>query len=485
MAILNRAQAAEQAGAIPRQALVDRVEALAADGFHSQVLMLSFLFAVTRSRAYARQLLNTVVRTGLDPPLARFFYWQFDSIAFRFPETFGDAEQIMLAEFYRRLVGQWRGRLRMDLHWMPPAERCGGHVVVAAVQMLNVAHAPTHQTLETCRTLQRDLGKRVLLVNTAEMPRAMPLPYYGALGANFAEPLTGLAEVAYKGEVFAFRQFAGGMKTDEELTDCLRTVAAWKPEFVFTIGGPSVAADLCAGFTTVVTLPMAAGFPVSAGTLFVALGVPDEKQRRLQQALQVPDERVTFHAQGTFDLPPRSATLQRAALEIPDDAFVLVVAGNRLDDDVTGEFATAVAGLLETAPRAFAVLVGPFAGQASLSRRTRAIGFQTDLLAVYEIGDAFLNPPRLGGGSSAAFALAMGLPVLTLAEGDVAAVAGEAFVFPSFAAIEAEVRRLMADTTYRESRRAQARSRWNEISDRQRMMAALLGWIEPRLPLRA
>jgi glycosyltransferase involved in cell wall biosynthesis len=380
----------------------------------------------------------------------------------------------------------------MDLHWMPPEERCGGHVVVAAVQMLNVAHAPTHQTLETCRTLQRDLGKRVLLVNTAEMPRAMPLPYYGAIGANFAESLTGLAEVAYKGEVFAFRQFAGGMKTDEELTDCLRTVAAWKPEFVFTIGGPSVAADLCAGYTTVVTLPMAAGFPVSAGTLFVALGVPDEKQRRLQQALQVPNERVTFLSQGAFDLPPRSATLHRAALGIPDGAFVLVVAGNRLDDDITGEFAAALAGLLETAPRAFAVFVGPFqdhdqlaSSEPDLRDRTRAIGFQTDLLAAYEIGDAFLNPPRLGGGSSAAFALAVGLPVLTLAQGDVAAVVGEAFVFPSFAAIEAEVRRLMADAAYREMRQAQARSRWDEISDRKRMMGALLGWIEERLSLRA
>jgi hypothetical protein len=492
MTILRRACAAEEAGEVDRQVLVNRAEALTAGDFLTQVLLLSFLFALTRNPAYAARLLRTVVDAKPEPALARFFYWQFDSIAFRMPDVFGIAEQVVLAKFYRRMVDEWRGRLRVDVPWMRVRARTRGNVVVAAVQMLGVGHAPTHQTLETCRTLQRDFGKRVLLVNTAEMPRAMPLPWFGAFAANIEESLTGLTEVRHNGEVFAFRQYAGGTESDDDMTGCIRTVAAWKPEFVFTVGGPCVAADLCAGFTTVVTLPMGAGVPISAGTLFVALGAPDERQRRLRLALQVPDQRATSLPQCAFDLPVRSAKLHRETLGIPRDAFVLVVAGNRLDDDVTAEFAAALAALLENVPRTFAVFVGPFprygtlaAGRAALRDRTRAIGFQTDLLAVYEVGDAFLNPPRLGGGSSVAFALAMGLPVLTLAGGDAAPVAGAAFVFPSFDAIQAEVRRLTEDAAYRERKQGQARSRWNEISDRKRMMATLLGWIEPRLSLRA
>jgi glycosyltransferase involved in cell wall biosynthesis len=56
------------------------------------------------------------------------------------------------------------------------------------------------------------------------------------------------------------------------------------------------------------------------------------------------------------------------------------------------------------------------------------LGFQEDILAVLECCDLYLNPPRVGGGSSVAEALYKQKPVVTLNKGDGAVTAGQAFV---------------------------------------------------------
>jgi len=55
---------------------------------------------------------------------------------------------------------------------------------------------------ETCRSLQRDLGKEVLLINTAEMPRVSPLPFYGAFVANYEQQYSPAQRFKYEGETF-------------------------------------------------------------------------------------------------------------------------------------------------------------------------------------------------------------------------------------------------------------------------------------------
>jgi glycosyltransferase involved in cell wall biosynthesis len=103
---------------------------------------------------------------------------------------------------------------------------------------------------------------------------------------------------------------------------------------------------------------------------------------------------------------------------------------------------------------------------------------------VFACCDAYLNPPRYGGGSSAAFAMAMGLPVLTLATGDVANIAGERFIFHSFDDITQFVMRAVAVPAYRNEWSAMARARFAQISDREAMLATIMRGIAARADLR-
>jgi glycosyltransferase involved in cell wall biosynthesis len=203
---------------------------------------------------------------------------------------------------------------------------------------------------------------------------------------------------------------------------------------------------------------------------------------------QIGPERI-IEAEYTFRLPERTASLSRAELGIPSEAFAIAVVGNRLDTEITAAVASELSTLLATVPRAFVVFMGTFgtypavcAAHPILASRSVFIGHQRDVLAVYERCDLYINPPRYGGGSSAAFALAMGVPVLTLNEGDVASIAGDAFIVASFEAMRAAAR-LATEPEMRSRLAVTARARFAEISDREAMLGTIVGGTAARAHL--
>jgi glycosyltransferase involved in cell wall biosynthesis len=265
-----------------------------------------------------------------------------------------------------------------------------------------------------------------------------------------------------------------------ELGRILRMVQARRPSFVFSLGHSNIAADLCADIVTVATMPFGTNLAQAKSSVYVL----PRRQRADDAAFlaewQIDAEQVV-ETEYTFRLPERTAALSRADLGIPDDAFAVVVVGNRLDAEITVDVATALTSLVTTVPRAFVVFMGAFGEYANvcaafpaLAGRSVFIGHQRDVLAVYECCDLYVNPPRYGGGSSAAFALAMGIPVLTLAEGDVANIVGDGFIVSSFEAMNAAAAHLAADDVARGQMAVAARARFARIHDREGMLRTIV-----------
>jgi glycosyltransferase involved in cell wall biosynthesis len=490
MSILSRAQLSfDQAGESEKRVLVKRLEGLVSPDFLTQLLLFSFLFQVTKERVYAKRLLPVITESRLPPGIARFLFWQLARIAFLHSNLFTVEEQILVAKYYARLVAEWREHLLIHHPWIPPGQRMGTRVVLTTTQLLGTHHGPSSQVLEICRTLQRDFGKEVFLINTAEIPRFLPLPFYGFFPATFLDRYSAANRFEYREEVFSFRQF-GTIESVTEVSDFLATIAAWNPGFVLNIGGGSVVTDLCAEFTTVATLPMIDRLPVSVGTMLFVTGGLTETDRQIQQGLDISAERVIL-AGTAYELPERSKTLSRSDYRIPKEAYVIAIVGNRLDDEITCGFISDLNRLLERVPEAFLVFAGEWQSHQRLTsensgfrERTLSLGYQRDLLALYEICDCYLNPPRVGGGTSAAWALAMGLPVYTQAHGDVGAITGEAFPCASIEAMAADLRRSIRDPKYRESQKTLAKKQFAQFTDRTQVVGSMLRQIEDRLSLR-
>jgi glycosyltransferase involved in cell wall biosynthesis len=237
-------------------------------------------------------------------------------------------------------------------------------------------------------------------------------------------------------------------------------------------------------------MPFGTNLPTSGCNLFILPRELRSEDDGVMNRLQI-SRRQVVETRYTFRLPERSSVLTREQLGLPRDSCVIAVVGNRLDEEIRGDFCDDLSEFLGSTPRAFLAFMGIFRGYGELIRKMPVIGRQSvflgdqkDILAVYECCDAYLNPPRGGGGSSAAFALALGLPVFTRGSGDVANIAGPQFFIRSLSEMKEFIEKSLLDQEYRQGWARKAKSRFAEISDREGMLAHIVRQVEERACIR-
>ena len=484
--VLQAAQAflAEVPDAQQRAGYVEAIARSIPAAGPGRVLFLSFLFAVTRDAGYLTAIDATLSKRPFTLQERYFFYWQ---LVTRHGEQPGGPDA---AALYKSLLQEARSLPGVGGRWIPPRHRDPNAVIVLTTQLLGPQHAPTAECIDYCLMLQ-DLGKTVLLVNTAVMPWARPLPYYDAVRFNYLDSYSRVGKLNINERSIDFYQCRQPMPNAAEAAAIVRTVRERRPALVISMGHSNLAADLCAQVVTVATMAFVAQVARARSSLYLLprpLGDGDRDHMRRWEI----DPGQVVEIAATFRLPPRTKTFARRDLGLPEDAYVIAIVGNRLDDEITDTAAAELKRLLEQLPEAFVAFAGTFPGYARFTERdpifaarTAFLGFQNDMLAVYDCCNAYWNPPRYGGGSSAAYALASGVPVLTLDGGDVALAAGRRFVFPSFDAMRAFVVRNARDAEHRRTWQAAARDRFSEMSDREGMMQRLLQDVAAKAEVRA
>lgn len=112
---------------------------------------------------------------------------------------------------------------------------------------------------------------------------------------------------------------------------------------------------------------------------------------------------------------------KREELSIGKSDFVLITVGNRLSTEMTEEFIDAVCKNLLDKPNIKWLIVGSKNEYLSQNytnfidaQKIQYISYEDDLPALYEVCDLYLNPKRMGGGTSIVWAMRAGLPVALL-----------------------------------------------------------------------
>ncbi|GAB4518866.1 MAG: hypothetical protein Tsb0010_03130 [Parvularculaceae bacterium] len=368
--------------------------------------------------------------------------------------------------------------------WIPPAERNNRLVVFVTQQFLSMAHAPTRDLVYYARYFMTRLGKVPLIVNANTAEMKLSVPFYKPFIGSVNESLNAAQTLQIDQLKIPFRQIGAQMFDFRKLSDMVHMIAGLKPAMVIGHGAGNYLADLCGRFTDAVihnTTDELGPFQCQAS--FLCRPLP-EADKEMLRGLGVDPARV-IQSRPAFELPNTGPALKREDFGLSDDDRAICVVGNRLDTEITPSYLEMLRGVLADAPKAKLLLVGSEGKLDSVAQmlkefgdRTLQAGFQGDLLAFYNVCDAFANPPRGGGGTSAAYALSRGVPVVALPAGDVATVAGPEFVFRDEEACRAELVRLVSDDAYLEARREAARARFAECEGLDGMWRAPLAAFE-------
>lgn len=374
---------------------------------------------------------------------------------------------------YKGVVDSFSAQLNIQEQFIPSSARNSEIIFVFIAQFLSPRHAPSKIALDIIKDLCLFANKQVVLIDTCELlPRHGSVPWYepalGNRGQFQSDSLT------YEGANFSYLQLSAGMPNKEEIIGIIELIKNYKPYFAITVG-ESVTADICSQLIPNAVVPTVARLPHTLG------------QFRLADASILPDNCKVksdqfYEGIVDFRFVPNIAENTQQGVRIPSLPLQIAIVGNRLDTELDSAFFDFLQELM-LLPVHF-IFVGEFNQFALwrqrypvLEQRTMILGYQNELLRALSQFDIFLNYPRVGGGNSALYALRAGLPVLTLKQGDVYAVAGEDFGLNSYAEIKQELSRMTLDLTYLRSRAELARHKAAEIIDKRSNINKLISML--------
>ncbi|MCW2247880.1 tetratricopeptide (TPR) repeat protein [Azospirillum fermentarium] len=446
----------------------------------------SVLFQLSGDLYHFERILHYLLLGGreVEPALLHYVYWCVSRQLFLGLAAPEKRDCFVPCDFYRyyeamvrHIADVWNIRPAPRTPKPGPVRR----VAVVTNQFSGDRHQPTRDCFDYAARLKDDCGLEVAIINANLMPLQVEnlfIPPMIAEMAGYEEVQT----VTMFGRAVRMASFNGRVFTAQKLADIVGVVDEFDPDVIVSFGGSNIVCDLfsIAHARPVVCLPTTSGITISLSPL--VLGYDEHDFTGGIPALyRAPFARRFRPFNFGFFLPPEG---DGNPGPLPQAPFRFGIVGNRLDVEADAAFVGLVDDVLDRCPGAVAVFAGGvehLQGRLDAARnrdRLVSIGHVNDIRAFYRQCDVFLNPPRQGGGGSAAIALGESVPVVTFPWGDVASVAGPRFHTPDRAAYVDRAAALCADAGLRAEQGAAARTRFDTVVDRRHSMARLLAYFE-------
>ncbi|MDX9796740.1 MAG: glycosyltransferase, partial [Arcobacteraceae bacterium] len=169
---------------------------------------------------------------------------------------------------------------------------------------------------------------------------------------------------------------------------------------------------------------------------------------------------------------------------IDENKFIIALIGARLSAEMTDDFIKTVLFEIVSRNSVQILLIGGFdkfdtysEAYPEFKNNFLNLGYQDDILAVLDHCNLVINPPRSGGGSSAAEALYKGVPVVTLKFGDVFINVGVDFAVDSLTQMGEMVNQYIHNKEFYFSQSHKAKDRAKILMDSQNELEILLNKI--------
>ncbi|MBR6451859.1 MAG: glycosyltransferase [Lachnospiraceae bacterium] len=415
------------------------------------IFLYSFMLKLSADGAYAEKLCQLACGPFFGKDQRLFLYHQLKRFYFTHA---GASYAPTMQRLYDDVVKEWMRDLGNILRPIPEGERDPGKIVVVTLQFLGAAHAPTKTAMERIHTLGKLMGKEVICINSREqLTLKGVLPFCGISARDVAKEYDGV-NIMQRGDYgFPLIQPEVEMPDEEMVRMLLEEIRNMAPWMVVVCGDKCLLGDLCARMIPTICIPMVFSSIPKKKHQYVAVGRTLSSLDKEKLAAKGYDPETVIESVFTFEPIPQTTTLTREALGLPKDKFLLGVIGIRLDADVTEEFVKIMLSCADAGIHL--VFAGRFdryeelcATLEGFRENSTFVGYQKDILALWDVLDLYVNPPRVGGGFSVAEAFSKGKPGISMNWGDVAASAGPDFCVGSLEDYPDLIRRYATDRDF-------------------------------------
>lgn len=448
--------------------------------------LLKYLYDLTGDRWFASWLLDMVFDEQFEQKNDYFLLLQLEI-----------QRQIQYFQLYRKLdmKEQWeinsyfkqgyQEYLGMEYPYIPVEERNRDCIVIATTQFGGIKHAPTRFVLEICYAIQKYLNKRVLLLCEVERTDATALLELGLRGLSekrYNEDLNGWFKGEYRGVDIEGYQILLEENTKDEQKELMDAIYGLKPLCVWNFGGTPVFSSAMQRFTSVFYTLMNQGYPAVPVDVVVnyfkgsALNYPEQLEFLREHGVAAWD--MIF----TFPRPEVKGILKRVQFQIPEQAFVLAIAGNRLEKECTEEFLQVMRQVLDRESEMALAFIGNV--EAAVEKRIKEfvgaenrcyfLGYQDELEEVMVLADLYVDLPHQGGGTVGIAAMNAQKPLLCLRGGDVSSAAGEGFCYEALEEYEDAILRYKNDAEYYKQQSQMAKERLEDLVADDAKLATLI-----------
>lgn len=294
-------------------------------------------------------------------------------------------------------------------------------VALLAPFLGNAFHPPTAMVLQQAEVLC-SLGLQVKLFAPQEFLQPHMAHYLGCRGSLTIDPpeLTALAARIPNGVEASLGDARVSMM--RRWLDTLAGIARFDPDLVMFVGLSSPLMQPLYAARPTLGLGIHAVSPMAPLDAWLTADPARAGLAASEWGAELPAPEGHYHPY-RVQLAPPTAARTREEFGIAPDQLAMVTVGARLHSEIAGPWAARMLETLARHPQMVWLLIGaqgelPPALAAANPAQLRLLPHRTDLRSVVRCCDIYLNPPRLGGGFSAAEAMAEGLPVLALANGD-------------------------------------------------------------------
>lgn len=411
-----------------------------------------------------------------------FLYSQINGILFGKSYSIPENIESLWDQWLFEIVSYYRNELSDLLSPIDVCDRNKNLVFVVSNQIIGINHSPTAAALQWCVCLLKQ-GKDVLLINSAEcLSKVGAIPFM-ATAASYIKEYSDISFLEYDGYKIPFYQCPDSMPDRDILTILLQIVREERPEFIISMGD-IIFSDLADKIIPVYSVGLSSDMPrryTKYKSLYTILTDSDKQWMQRTGFAEQSLVRTVF----SFKLPDSCNAFARKDYDIPDDSFCMAVVGNRLDDELDDEFFDFIQEVLKV-ENCFVCFVGGFDYESVtkkypiLSHKSSWISYAKDLLGVMSLFDLYINPRRMGGGTSALYSMSQGKPVVTIEYGDVALNAGSEFCVNDYSEMIRVIKRYMEDESYYDHMSAIAKNRADELTNINDNMMRQISEIENR-----